>query len=70
MKLRFGSTVVALNFIQSFVLQVHTKHDDDQNLHQWVKDYKLVEWGKQTLFYEYLEMGKLRDLLHLSNILK
>jgi len=36
------------------------KKDDEQKdcLHQWIKDYKLVEWGKQTLFYEYLEMGK------------
>ena len=34
--------------------------DDEhkENLPQWVKDFKLVEWGKQTLFYEYLEMGK------------
>ena len=26
---------------------------------QWVKDFKLAEWGHQGLFYEYLEMGKL-----------
>lgn len=25
--------------------------------HQWVKDFKLVEWGPQGLFPEYLEMG-------------
>lgn len=25
---------------------------------QWVKDYKLVEWGPRSLFPEYLEMGK------------
>lgn len=24
---------------------------------QWVKDYKLVEWGPRSLFPEYLEMG-------------
>lgn len=26
---------------------------------QWVKDFKLVEWGPRSLFPEYLEMGKL-----------
>lgn len=25
---------------------------------QWLKDYKLVEWGPRSLFPEYLEMGK------------
>lgn len=25
---------------------------------QWIQDFKLVEWGNQGLFYEYLEMGK------------
>lgn len=25
---------------------------------QWVKDFKLVEWGARSLFPEYLEMGK------------
>lgn len=24
---------------------------------QWVKDFKLVEWGPRSLFPEYLEMG-------------
>ena len=24
---------------------------------QWVKDFRLVEWGPQGLFPEYLEMG-------------
>ena len=24
---------------------------------QWIKDYKLVEWGPRSLFPEYLEMG-------------
>jgi len=24
---------------------------------QWVRDFKLVEWGPQGLFPEYLEMG-------------
>lgn len=24
---------------------------------QWVKDFKLVEWGSMSLFPEYLEMG-------------
>lgn len=26
---------------------------------QWVKDFKLIEWGPRGLFPEYLEMGKL-----------
>nr|CAI5837012.1 unnamed protein product [Callosobruchus analis] len=26
---------------------------------QWIKDFKLVEWGPRSLFPEYLEMGKL-----------
>ena len=25
---------------------------------QWVRDFKLAEWGQQGLFWEYLEMGK------------
>jgi hypothetical protein len=36
--------------------------DRDSNkdhMPQWVKDFKLVEWGKQALFFEYLEMGEL-----------
>lgn len=24
---------------------------------QWVKDFKLIEWGPRSLFPEYLEMG-------------
>ena len=39
--------------------------DDDlhkDNLPQWVKDFKLAEWGKQALFFEYLEMGTSCDL--------
>ena len=32
---------------------------------QWVKDFKLAEWGHQGLFYEYLEMGKLIYILQL-----
>lgn len=28
------------------------------NRSQWLKDYKLVEWGPRSLFPEYLEMGK------------
>lgn len=27
---------------------------------QWIKDFKLVEWGPRSLFPEYLEMGKLQ----------
>ena len=27
---------------------------------QWVKDFKLIEWGPRGLFPEYLEMGKLQ----------
>lgn len=26
---------------------------------QWVRDFKLVEWGPRSLFPEYLEMGRL-----------
>lgn len=25
--------------------------------YQWIKDYKLVEWGPRSLFPEYLEMS-------------
>lgn len=24
---------------------------------QWIEDYKLLDWNKRGLFYEYLEMG-------------
>ena len=30
---------------------------------QWIKDFKLVEWGPRSLFPEYLEMGKLTNYL-------
>lgn len=29
-----------------------------KNAAQWVRDFKLVEWGSRGLFPEYLEMGK------------
>jgi anoctamin-1 len=31
----------------------------NRSYYQWVKDFKLVEWGPQGLFPEYLEMGML-----------
>lgn len=36
---------------------------------QWVKDYKLVEWGPRSLFPEYLEMGMLIPINNFINTL-
>ena len=37
----------------------------DKNVYpQWIKDYQLVEWGKQGLFYEYLEMGEINKTIN------
>lgn len=42
----------------SFGLAKETRGSKSQTA-QWVRDYKLAEWGYQGLFYEYLEMGKI-----------
>ncbi len=35
--------------------------DDDKTKYpQWIQDFRLVEWGHQGLFNEYLEMGETR----------
>ena len=33
-------------------------NNDKAKTPQWVRDFKLAEWGHQGLFWEYLEMGK------------
>ena len=35
-----------------------SQNNDKSKTPQWVRDFKLAEWGHQGLFYEYLEMGK------------
>lgn len=45
------------------------KDTDKASLPQWVRDFKLAEWGNQGLFYEYLEMGKRGCNLILARIL-
>lgn len=37
---------------------------------QWVEDYKLVPFGPQALFPEYLEMGLYRKYVFMNKILK
>lgn len=32
--------------------------EDHTRYPQWVQDFRLVEFGQQGLFYEYLEMGE------------
>lgn len=32
---------------------------------QWTEDYKLLEWGSEGLFWEYLEVGVYQNLLQL-----
>lgn len=32
-----------------------------KNAAQWIKDFKLVEWGPRGLFPEYLEMGNYKN---------
>lgn len=34
------------------------KTESSKSKPQWVKDFKLMEWGPRSLFPEYLEMGK------------
>jgi hypothetical protein len=36
--------------------------------YQWVKDFKLVEWGPQGLFPEYLEMGMVNKWILVSSM--
>lgn len=36
----------------------HEKQFHSRKFLQWVRDYKLVQWGPRSLFPEYLEMGK------------
>lgn len=36
---------------------------------QWVKDFKLVEWGPRSLFPEYLEMGMVIKTIDLRLII-
>lgn len=36
------------------------KKNSFRNSAQWIKDFKLVEWGPRSLFHEYLEMGKIK----------
>lgn len=42
-----------------YTRKVNTKDENKNNseLYQWVEDYKLLPWGPQALFPEYLEMG-------------
>ncbi len=40
-----------------------THFHSDAEIKQWVEDYKLVPFGPQALFPEYLEMGALSDFI-------
>ena len=33
--------------------------DEERVLPQWAADFRLLDWGPQSLFWEYLEMGEL-----------
>jgi len=52
-------------WINTLKVHVGAKTLNDHNMRyssrkylQWIRDYKLVEWGPRSLFPEYLEMGK------------
>lgn len=55
---QFFLSIVEYHLPRLWKLYNSLKVSDDGKEHhpQWEKDFKLVEWGKQTLFYEYLEM--------------
>ena len=42
----------------TFQIMAGLKKEEKHKHPQYVHDFKLVEWGKQGLFYEYLEMGR------------
>ncbi|KMQ93390.1 transmembrane protein 16a, partial [Lasius niger] len=42
--------------VGSKTLKDHTKRYSSRKNLQWIRDYKLVEWGPRSLFPEYLEM--------------
>lgn len=43
-------------------LKDHERRYSSRKFLQWLRDYKLVQWGPRSLFPEYLEMGKKRDV--------
>lgn len=46
----------------TFSLLTGLKTEDKNKYPQWIQDFRLVEWGHQGLFYEYLEMGTASQL--------
>ena len=44
-------------------------NNDKSKTPQWVRDFKLAEWGHQGLFYEYLEMGNV-NTSYIADIIK
>lgn len=45
------------------------RYSSRKNL-QWIRDYKLVEWGPRSLFPEYLEMGKyMKPYIYINTII-
>lgn len=40
----------------TFKVMTGIAKEDRTQYPQWIQDYKLVEWGRQGLFHEYLEM--------------
>lgn len=47
-------------WLNNFKVKTGFKRDpkSEKSYYQWLKDFKLVEWGSRGLFPEYLEMGK------------
>lgn len=43
-------------------LKDHNMRYSSRKYLQWIRDYKLVEWGPRSLFPEYLEMGKVDEI--------
>ncbi len=41
----------------TFKVKAGIEKEDKTRYPQWIQDFRLVEWGHQGLFHEYLEMG-------------
>ena len=54
--LRFNFCTYILCILRQVIAGLKT--EDKTKYPQWIQDFRLVAWGHQGLFYEYLEMGK------------
>ena len=49
-------------FLNTLKVMSGLQEEDKTSYPQWIQDFKLVEFGQQGLFFEYLEMGKATEI--------